>query len=257
MFYFDYNPKHGHYGVIKQQFWTLLHFPFHLSIVLAVEGLRQLSTWHGLNVYISVLSTEIPSAQNPEEVADWLLTKFTALYQDGTSKTIVKSWDVITANISTIVTLGTNETTAEYEYPHQIFSLYSELLIGVTEYYGMKAAKPKKGVVSTGPFTPEDQLQLVVGVFNLVFKYFFVAMGTVFIVFATFTFLVRPYRNIYDYLAIGIRVAVAVAMYAMVGLYTIGSTEVYSDYLYSPWPVPQVCFILFIGIFSPSSDPVC
>jgi hypothetical protein len=40
--YFD-NFPHGHYGTIRQQVWSLLHFPFQLAIVGVVEGSQQLA----------------------------------------------------------------------------------------------------------------------------------------------------------------------------------------------------------------------
>lgn len=40
--YFD-NFPHGHYGTIRQQLWSLLHFPFQLAIVGVVEGSQQVA----------------------------------------------------------------------------------------------------------------------------------------------------------------------------------------------------------------------
>ncbi|KAJ8114112.1 hypothetical protein OPT61_g3926 [Boeremia exigua] len=40
--YFD-NFPHGHYGTIRQQIWSLLHFPFHLAVVGVVEGSQQIA----------------------------------------------------------------------------------------------------------------------------------------------------------------------------------------------------------------------
>lgn len=40
--YFDNQPQ-GHYGTIKQQIWSLLHFPFHLAIVGVAEGCQQIA----------------------------------------------------------------------------------------------------------------------------------------------------------------------------------------------------------------------
>ncbi|KAH6618710.1 bacterial low temperature requirement A protein-domain-containing protein [Boeremia exigua] len=39
--YFD-NFPHGHYGTIRQQIWSLLHFPFQLAVVGVVEGAQQI-----------------------------------------------------------------------------------------------------------------------------------------------------------------------------------------------------------------------
>lgn len=41
MLYFDNQPK-TRYGTIRQQIWSVLHFPFHLAIVGAVEGAQQM-----------------------------------------------------------------------------------------------------------------------------------------------------------------------------------------------------------------------
>lgn len=41
MVYFDNQPK-TRYGTIRQQIWSVLHFPFHLAIVGAVEGAQQM-----------------------------------------------------------------------------------------------------------------------------------------------------------------------------------------------------------------------
>jgi hypothetical protein len=42
MLYFDNHP-HGHYGTIRQQVWSLLHFPLQLAIVGVVEGSQQIT----------------------------------------------------------------------------------------------------------------------------------------------------------------------------------------------------------------------
>lgn len=40
--YFD-NFPHGHYGTIRQQIWSLFHFPFQLAVVGVVEGSQQIA----------------------------------------------------------------------------------------------------------------------------------------------------------------------------------------------------------------------
>jgi hypothetical protein len=45
MFYFDNQPKQ-HYGTIRQQLWSVLHFPLHIAIVLVVEGSQQIVQAH-------------------------------------------------------------------------------------------------------------------------------------------------------------------------------------------------------------------
>lgn len=42
--YFD-GLEEDHFGTIMQQLWSCLHFPLHVALVLAVEGLAQCITW--------------------------------------------------------------------------------------------------------------------------------------------------------------------------------------------------------------------
>jgi hypothetical protein len=48
MLYFDALPDY-HFGSIRQQFWAFLHFPFHLFLVLSVEGIAQFVIWFKMN----------------------------------------------------------------------------------------------------------------------------------------------------------------------------------------------------------------
>lgn len=258
MLYFDYNPRNVHYGTIRQQIWTLLHFPFHLAIVLTVEGLRQLTTWHGMNSYISTIFKQAEALTEPTLVAEWFQDQFYPLYEDGNSKTVVKGYENITANIDSLVVLASNNATSQTGYPHMVNELLSELLVGIAEYYGVKVPKPAATAYkkTEEPFSEDGPLGKVLSVFNLVYEYFFVSLGCIFLLLAAFTFLVRRNKDIHDYLAIGIRVVVGLIFFGMVGLYTAGDKELYYDYLYSPWPIPQVCLIIFIGIPPPFPESV-
>ncbi|RPA97899.1 hypothetical protein L873DRAFT_1828768 [Choiromyces venosus 120613-1] len=251
MFYFDYNPRNVHYGTIRQQIWTLLHFPFHLSIVLSVEGLRQLTTWHGMNTYINSILGEIQNDTNPTVIAEWFKTHFEILYAAGDSKDIVKGYANITENINSLVILNANNATSETAYPHMVNELLSELLVGVAEYYGIKAPKPTAMAAEmsrTEPFGENGPVGKIMKVFDLVYKYFYLSLGLVFLLLAVFTFLVRRNKDIHDYSSIALRVCVAIIMWGMVALQTVGPQGLYYDFLFSSWPIPQVCLILFIAL---------
>ena len=44
MIYFDWM-NHAGFGAIRQELWAFLHFPFHLALVLMVEGAAQFIVW--------------------------------------------------------------------------------------------------------------------------------------------------------------------------------------------------------------------
>lgn len=206
-----------------------------------------------MNTYISTIFQQAEALTEPTLVAEWFLEQFSPLYEDGSSKTVVKGYSNITANIDSLVILASNNATSETGYPHMVNELLSELLVGIAEYYGVKVPKLAAAAYrkTEEPFSEDGPLGKVLSVFNLVYEYFFVSLGCAFILLAAFTFLVRRNKDVHDYLAIGIRVVVGFVMYGMVGLYTAGDRELYYDYLYSPWPIPQVCLIVFIGIAHP------
>jgi hypothetical protein len=44
-----------HFGTIRQQIWAFLHFPFHMALVLLMEGINQFVIWrHAVEVLSSV-----------------------------------------------------------------------------------------------------------------------------------------------------------------------------------------------------------
>jgi hypothetical protein len=48
MLYFDALPDY-YFDSIRQQIWAFLHFPFHLFLVLLVEGIAQFVIWFKMN----------------------------------------------------------------------------------------------------------------------------------------------------------------------------------------------------------------
>ena len=54
MLYFDWY-SHKHFGSIRQQIWAFLHFPFHLALVLFMEGTAQLIIWQKLLEVINIV----------------------------------------------------------------------------------------------------------------------------------------------------------------------------------------------------------
>ena len=247
MFYFDYNSKHGHYGVIKQQIWTLLHFPFHLAIVLSMEGLRQLSTLYGLYTRAQKIDRTLTNETQTKELMKRFTELFYNLHKDRTSKTIEKDYSKITGEIKNLETVQ-NDSTA---YGQAVYELQLELLVGTMESFGMKAAKPKKSKDDDySKSDSEQKFSNIIKVFELVYEYYFISFGIIFLIFSLFTLLVRREKNIYDYLAAAVRGVVAVTMFGMFGLYTVGSEDAYYNYILSRWPISQVCIILVAGTFS-------
>lgn len=241
MFYFDYNPRNVHYGSIRQQVWCLLHFPFHLAVVLSVEGLRQLLTFYNLSQTIIQMGNDLRIAyENPVEEGKILLKFFKFFYNDGNAKSVVKDYSKITATIKEFATYSTSDKIYSDTWNDLVYRLF----IGLTEFYGVKAPYPKEGAA---PITEADKFMNILDVFNLAYQYFFISVGVVFAMYGVFAIIVRRHMDIFDYISISLRFIIAAIFIAMLALPT--NHEAYGKYIVSPWLIPQVCMMIFVGKF--------
>src|SRR6266542_3587648 len=77
MLYFDWL-THQHFGSIRQQIWAFLHFPFHLSLVLFMEGTAQFIIWRKLTEILGFVTDKFVTALNvvnsdPSASCDYLV----------------------------------------------------------------------------------------------------------------------------------------------------------------------------------------
>ncbi|KAI5840824.1 bacterial low temperature requirement A protein-domain-containing protein [Morchella snyderi] len=235
MFYFDYTPRDIHYGTIRQQIWAMLHFPFHLSLVLVVEGLRQLTTMQSFNLLATDIGATVVLLEplTPSGLAEYFRDIFLIIYEDGTSKSVLKGYSKILSTIDAME--ATPTPSVEYEsYLHTIlFDAYT----GLGEYYGIKAPKEADST---------QQLIAMLRVFDLVFQYFFIALGVVFLLYGVFAIIVRRHMDVFDYVSIGLRFLASLTFFSMLGLYFNPiKRDSYINFMWGgPWPVPTVCFIM-------------
>lgn len=255
MFYFDYTPRNVHYGTIRQQFWAVLHFPFHLSIVLAVEGLRQLSTWWSYHQAWTTLTADFKKAENnntdlQQRWQNWLaaVTDFlTSLYKDGTAKQVVKDWASIQDQLTTLQVSQYNNLTQQNAM--DLFEIQLDMVNGLADFYGIKKSKkkvPKYNVTNTvdlAQFNPETT---VLDGFHIVYSYFFSAMAVVFFMYGILGLFVRRKKDGWDYFSVALRFIVG---FTFIGIERIEKdTPMWENYLRSPWPIPTVAIILFVAL---------
>lgn len=241
MFYFDYNPKNVQYGRIRQQIWTLLHFPFHLSIVLSVEGLRQLATMY--NYYLKIFDTFSKSVEgydgiiHTSKMVDFVNQTLTALYDDGTAKTVRKEWTTTTTQIKQLREISSSGD-ADHRFSDLFDTLLSKIVVGLGESYGFKVPEKKYSNLS-------DQQAAFGHLFDFVYQYFFIALGCIFILYGIFAIIVRRHMDVFDWMSVILRFALAATFFGMVGLPY--SEALYYPYMGSPWPIPSVCLMIFFG----------
>jgi hypothetical protein len=262
MFYFDYAPDNIKYGRIGQIFWAVLHFPFHLGLVLSVEGLRQVTTWWSFQQAIKMVSRKAKDAfndggTNKQAAVRGYLDVYTTvvdyLYKDGSSKEILKHYGELKQELVDLSnTLITNWTTTNMENLHNVTA---ELVQGCTEFYGIKSpptVEAQNTSQSMETFLDQgyDPFQNVHDLFDLVFRYFFASLGAVFIMYGLLRLVIHRKKDVWDYISVAIRFVVGILFIGLVFLQKNGS--LYTRFYTSPWPIPMVSIILLIGKFFPS-----
>ncbi|KAI5804311.1 bacterial low temperature requirement A protein-domain-containing protein [Geopyxis carbonaria] len=247
MYYFDYTPQHSHYGTIRQQVWAVLHFPLHLAIVLSVEGLRQFTTYFSFTKE----GTKVLQVLNSADPFSGVNKTLNALYNDGSSKTILLSYKDNQKEMNELIKsrlaskTETEATPAELE---TVGRLLSDLLVGYSEYFGLKTPKSKKGAREVyNPLDPAyDPLGKTFEVFDLVVLYFFISLGCLFCMYGILGFFVRRRKDVYDYLSIALRFVVATIFFSILAVRN--NIEVRNNFIKSAWPLPTVALILFVSL---------
>lgn len=147
MLYFDWlSPKH--FGSIRQQIWAFLHFPFHLALVLFMEGTAQFIIWQKLVEVIGIVSGSfgeaiseyVASGTQISDLVDGLnvtIQDFMEVYPPTYTQTVIDFEDVLT---------GIGSATTDDEINSFLDRLVSVLVNSLFTTYGIVAPEDKNAV---------------------------------------------------------------------------------------------------------------
>jgi low temperature requirement protein LtrA len=247
MLYFD-QTEVDHVGSIRQLFWIVIHFPFHIAILLTVEGVSQLSVWrkvlnivvpYDLNFTINVLQRAVAAFDTQTvEFAKAGVIKAANDTINSLSDKFAPSSGVPFPDISHYVqdynaTNGTSEDAAYALY--EIFASGSKFV-----FDNFKLHAPE----NVDHHIPSDVLNGVYDTFSVVYVYFFIAAGCVLILLATLFILGKSHKVRADYFSIALRTLVGIALSLLATMDPNSNNEQLSqrgnNFLGSPWMLPTV-----------------
>jgi len=259
MFYFDYTPRNVHYGRYRQEFWAVLHFPYHLCIVLAVEGLRQWTTYWSYLQAKQVMDSEFlripvgtPDATKAATI-DIIRKYVDYLYKSEASTTILKTAHTIDSVLGSLETLPyeswTPTNTSEFDV------VYRDMYRGYAEFYGIKVPKSSEADPTfLDPLsTSYDPGKDIATVYRFVFTYYFLGFGCIFFMLGAFGLFVRRKKDVWDYIAVTLRFLVGATFCAMQAMKASTNSTIYDRFVASPWPIPTVCIVMFASKSCPQS----
>ncbi len=244
MLYFD-QVDNKRFGTVRQQFWALCHFPFHLSLVLLMEGTSRFITW-----------------RNAIEVVNTVVAKCAQIYASSTdTRVLARRFDDYSSSLLTNVTadpvkynvtgyiqdLANSKNASSDAASLAVVELVGTLINATLKFFKIQATKKfVKGIKQKKIKDPFAELEGVIKVYDLVFVYFFVAAGLTLVMMAILIALAKKGKCAGDYAAIGLRLIIGIGLSA-IALVKVNPT-LQENFLYSPWMLPSVLIGLFVVV---------
>jgi hypothetical protein len=240
--YFD-NFPHGHYGTIRQQIWSVLHFPFQLAIVGVVEGSQQLALARYTIKNMYKVGKDLTQYCNIDhmdgsKLRDKLLYVLNYFELDSKIETLsfYKEANNLIFNIGNITDICKN--TSDDDWPDQLYNLSSAISNGMYVGLGMKipAKKLEEGY---------EPLDIAIDSWELVYMYYWGCFCVLIICLIAFLFLIRRHKaDLFDFTSIISRFIVLGVGGALLGLYA--DKERLFAVLETPMLLPICVILLFL-----------
>ncbi|KAF2131089.1 hypothetical protein P153DRAFT_365692 [Dothidotthia symphoricarpi CBS 119687] len=240
--YFD-NFPHGHYGTIRQQVWSCLHFPLHLAIVGVVEGSQQVALARYVSKnHIKILTTVggacVTQNLDGTKLRDTLL-KLVDYYELDTKVDTYAYYETV---IDTVYSAG-NTTgicaadAVKTQYPVEMSDIEDLLTNGLFTGLGMKLPVDK-----LKNLTP---IQIAHDSWGTVYMYYWACFIVMMLCFISFLVLIRRHKaDLFDFVSIPFRALVVGAGVAMLCLKA--APERMYNVMSSPTILPICVVLLFL-----------
>ncbi|KAF1940514.1 hypothetical protein EJ02DRAFT_504067 [Clathrospora elynae] len=207
MLYFD-QLSHDRFGTVRQQIWSLLHYPLHSAILLCVEGNTSLIVWNSAVQALKwVLSVELKDYSDPASGftdTDDFLSYLNQTMYDFHGKFKSKYWNA-TYNWNTNFTAIENYT-ATYgfksdEWNNRTGSLVQKMFdhAQVFVYEAHADSLAKLNAVTSTTSSPRVKLDGISDMFNTTVMQFYVGGGTVLLVLAIMYWFNKLHKTKYEF----------------------------------------------------------
>jgi low temperature requirement protein LtrA len=215
MIYFDNHP-HGHFGTIRQQVWSALHFPIHLAIVGLVEGAQQVAlaryvAHNALHLEEKVAQYCFKDHLDGEALADKLRAAVEYFHLDKKLASLVFvsgiERDIYEIGNATGICGPNVRGTGGADFPDAVLVLYGKVVAAMYSALGLSIP------------LDEGVLGVMFESWKLVYRYFWAAFLVLMACFLVVTLLIRTTKvDAFDYTACFARAAVIVAAGAILAL---------------------------------------
>lgn len=243
MIYFDHQP-HSHFGTIKQQIWSCLHFPIHLAIVGLAEGAQQLALARYVAKSIarferSVVQYCLIDHLDGEDLVEKLTASVKYLQLDKKLTSLVFlptiTEDIMQIGNATGICGSSVEGTNNGDWPDLVLIFYKHTAAALYSSLGLSM-----------PLN-EDVITIMLDSWKLIYRYFWSAFLILVGCFLVVMILIRTTKvDAFDYVALTTRFFVLIAGGVILGLSA--SPGILYDLLGSPAMLPIAVILLYLII---------
>lgn len=239
------------YGRIRQQMWTQLHFPFHIVLILLLEGSQILALTLDIALKLKYLGETIlfvceePRPGSARAIA--LLNSTIVDMEIDYSRGALKEKESIDSILNSLANqpLCPSKSSNYYSLTED---RAKNLMRNVTAaLFSSMGITPSKGD-DTSQLDKNKFLMMYIQLLAFVYVYFFVVASLTMVFFSIFTFLTRRnLRKFYRYVAVGVRLALALLLAGLI-LFVLDFNLAY-HFMISPAILFIFTLVMFTGSY--------
>jgi hypothetical protein len=243
MLYFDNIQEEG-FGSTRQQIWAFLHFPYHLALVLLMEGTNQFVVWRHVIELVTKYFSAIMAISDSSTLADLYTALNDTIYSAYESFPL--SNDTFTEALESLELFSpeSNATTEQQEDGYE--SILLGIFKAVFDGFGFEPPSEAEGE------SFDDIINSYYAVFELIFGYFFICAGIVVMGHGVLSAL-SMHRDGFDnhwrrYVGIAANLLLGLGL-TLLSIMVLNEDNA-DNFGESVWTLPLLVFVLFIGELS-------
>jgi low temperature requirement protein LtrA len=229
--YFDQIESEGsRIGTIRQMIWSLAHFPFHICILLVVEGFGALTIWRKVIDWLRICADAVSDLPGPADNSTEAWEQFASQIND-----------TLTSLLPGINLSESLETLAQSNGDESALEDFNLGLTGQVASYLSSAfdveIEGKGGVELDGV----DSLLAVFNAYSTIVLYFFICAGLTLVMLAILFLLNKRYKTRLEYISVTVRFLIGVGISLLSIMYaTQDKSMTFDNYFQSAWMAPTV-----------------
>ncbi|KAJ4188452.1 hypothetical protein NW755_006613 [Fusarium falciforme] len=267
--YFDWMDHHSHMSPIKTALWTTLHLPFHIAIVLTVEGSGQWITTRrtfeaiteAITSFWAGFSKGLNSGLGGEGVSNELVVALDKTYETYTFS--VKTVNTMNKALEELLVVPDSywksfDVDRAFNNPvgndsfvvEVIGTLETSLANGIFDTYGLTTSSKSKALADSQSYLSDTEAVAFLAVFErlrMIFIYVFVAGGAALLLLATMHLMQKPKGwSVFHLIRLGLLTIAGVTL-CLVAL--IGTNDTMTgDMIGKPWSLPIIALVYLVAL---------